>query len=52
MMMSDIKVGDIVSVEVSSDNPLNCVGKIHSISDSREAVSVQTGIDVYKAAKL
>ena len=51
-MMSDIKVGDIVSVEVSHDNPLNCVGKIHSISSSREAASIQVGTEKFKAAKL
>lgn len=41
-MMSNLKVGDVVSVEPGSvDKSKNFVGKISSISENKQSVSVQ-----------
>lgn len=54
MMMSDIKVGDIVSVEQwQNDGKLVTVGKIYSISGGdRPQVGIQVGHKRFKQFRL
>jgi len=53
-MMCNLKVGDVVSVEPSfADKSKNFVGKISSISENKQSVSVQvTANQMHRFAEL
>lgn len=53
MMMSDIKVGDIVSVEEYENlGKIVTVGKIYSLSEGGANAGIQVGFEKYKQVKL